>query len=310
MANFLSQVGQGAAGSLGNAAVPLLGGLLGGLFGGKQKLSPEARFQMNIAHDLQRFSKSAPMSDPGERAAFANQRAQLGEQQRNQEQGLYSQLSPNITGAPADMAQSIAAQQTSQQMALQAQSMMDALQQRRQALMQAAGVAQGVGPRQEQGGGLAPMLGQMAQMYTQYQAARQGQTQYQQFLDALTGKTARSGGAINPPSGPAGFMGMNQAPQSSIQSAVAPSTPPGMQGTSGMGMSRGGMAPGNMGNNVPMQPPMGAGYGIPSNNSTLPSNSPDLFSQLQGGWLQGNELTNPRGSVAPWQRNLMQSGVR
>lgn len=258
--------------------------LLSGFFGGKQKLSPEQQFQMKIAQDMQRFGKSAPLSDPGERAGLANQRAMLGEQQRNQEQGLYSMLSPDVTTAPADMAQSIAAQQTSQQMALQSQSMMQALQDRRQALMQAAGIAQGVGPRQNVGGGLAPMLGQMAQMYTQYQAARQGQTHYQQYLDALTGKTARSGGIAGPmnPSGnvapwmqqpgyqaPGGTGGPFRPP-----SATPPST------VQGMAVSRG-MPTQNQGNNIPMQPPQGSGYGIPSNNSMATLQSPDLFSKLQ-----------------------------
>lgn len=146
-------------------------GLLGGLFGGRARLSPEQRFQMQIARDIARFARSAPLADPLEQAALAQQRAMLGEQQRAFREALFAQMPTGVTTAPADVATGLAAQEISQRMALDAQALLDALQQRRAALVQAAGVAQGVGPRQQEPG-LGQTLQELAQQYAAFHTRR------------------------------------------------------------------------------------------------------------------------------------------
>lgn len=263
-------------------------GLLGGLLGGRQgELSPEQKFQMGIARDMRAYGKSAPGSDPGERMALANNQAQLGELLNQQRQGLYSQMPANVTTAPMDMAQSIAANEMSQRMALNAQAMMDALQNRRQALMNAAGIAQGVGPRQ-QTNNLGQTLGGLAQSYAAYQEARQGQQNWQDMLAAIRGgqqqgATAGIAGTqgVAPPSMPSipgSFMGqMNSALQLNKPSSTQPLAPPsGQLFNPALGMARS-----QQGNDIPMQPPMGAGYGNPTPNNNTMLNTPDLFSRLK-----------------------------
>lgn len=147
-------------------------GIAGGFLGPKQKLSPEQKFQMQIANELRDYSRSAPISDPGERAALSQQQGMLGEQlrqSRDQAYGAYTQANQGNVG---DMMTNLGNQQTGFRMALDAQHLMAAMQSRNQARTQAAGVAQGVGQRQETGGGMAEMFGKLAQL-TSYNRARQ-----------------------------------------------------------------------------------------------------------------------------------------
>lgn len=266
------------------AAAGVLGGLLGG---GQGRLSPEQQFQMGIARDFRRFGKSAPGSDPGEQAALANNQAMLGQQMNQVRQGLYSQMPANVVTSPADMTQSIASNEMAQRMALNAQAMMQAMEARRQAMMQAAGIAQGIGPRQ-QPNNIGQMLGGLAQTYTAYQGARQGQQNWQDMLAAIRG--AQTQGVQTPPSGMSppmigagslaqtpGIQGMGpNPPMLGSRQPLAPQG--GANFNPAMGMPRP-----NGGSGVPMMPPPDAGYGNPTQNWNAPQNTLDLYSNFKGG---------------------------
>ena len=263
--------------------------ILGGLFGNKQKLSPEQQFQTGIAKDLGKYGRSAPLSDPGEQMALAQQNALLGEQQRQQRGSLYSQLPTNVTGAPADFAMGLGAQEVSQRSALNAQALLDAMQQRRQALIQAAGVMQGVGPRQQQEG-IGNMFGQAAQAYSAYHTAKQGRQDYQQYLDMFRNRPATTQGGVGPQLRPptmelpgiGNYGGQGGPLKSAMSAAFNPQL---------------GMSGGNQGQNVPGQLPIGAGAGIPSANSKPTKNNLGL----QSSYNPNNEWMFPQ---------LLQSGVR
>lgn len=166
------------------AAAPIIGGALGGLFGGQQQLPPELRrlynIQSSVAKQLQGFSQSAPMTDPLERAGLAQAQAQLGDQQRQQREQMYAMLGPSAVASPANVVGSLASQFTAQRSALSSQHLLNALQARRNALLQSGNVAaQAVGAtggmRASQPLDLASMFGQLAQQYAMQRTMRQGQ---------------------------------------------------------------------------------------------------------------------------------------
>lgn len=153
MANFSGALqggisGASAGASLGPAGAAGLGaaGLLAGFLGGP-RVPPELkrlyRMQYGMADQLRRFAQSVPLSDPGEQAALASQRAQLGEQQRNQQGQLYAALNRNQgTGNMGDFLTNLNQQNVGQQMAVSAQHYFNALTSRRQALSQASQIGQ------------------------------------------------------------------------------------------------------------------------------------------------------------------------
>lgn len=156
---------------------------LAGLFGKGPQLPPEVRrlynMQFDIANQLKGFAGSVPLSDPGEQAALAQMRGMLGEQQRA-ERGMFmgalgqpGQPQTNLADALTGLTQ----QQGGQMMGLNAQALLDALQQRRQALYGAAQTAQGAlgAATQRQGGtDFSSILQNLGQLYGQMQARKQG----------------------------------------------------------------------------------------------------------------------------------------
>jgi len=294
MASFEGAAAGAGTGSAGGPWGMLAGAILGGLFGGRQKLSPEQKFNMNIAKQLRTFAGSAPMSDPLERMMLAQQKGMLGQEQLQ----AFQMMQPGAGGQyfTGDAAAQMAGMQSNfvaQRSALDAQALMDALQQRRQALLQAADVAHGVGPRQEQGGGMGQMLGNLAQLYTQYQMSRQKPPQQ------ATG-TPYMGTMVTPPAGQGPWGGM----QPPFPNAGGMNTASTMSGP-------------NTGQNVPMQAPQGAGYGIPTGNQTWQPNTLNLNStfgppQSPYGMPQFPRATMERTTQEqyPWMQYLMGSGAR
>jgi hypothetical protein len=226
--------------------------LIGGLFGGREKLTPEQKLQRNISRQLYGFSQSQPFSDPQERLAMGQDLGMLGEFAANQRQNLFAQMPAlgGMSNAP-DMLQNLNSLQTAQRMNLQSQHMMNALAQRRQAMLQAAGVASSVGPAQPTSQ-LPALMGQLAQAYAYSQAFKpqgpQGQrnapggsglpTQHQDQLRAINENAARGlagrvGGAVSGgiAGAMAGFPGSNgfnqQAVAQGAGAMVAPGNEPG-----------------------------------------------------------------------------------
>ena len=122
--------------------------MLGGIFGKKKqpKIPSELKrlydFQARAAEDLGRFARSAPLSDRLEQTQLANDRGQLGQQQAQQRDQLYSLYNPQtMRGSAPNLLTNVQNQQTGQGMALNAQHLALALQNRRQALLQASGIA-------------------------------------------------------------------------------------------------------------------------------------------------------------------------
>lgn len=169
------------------AAAPIIGGALGGMLGGQQQIPPELRrlynMQSSIAKQLQGFSQSSPMSDPLERAGLASSQAELGDQQRQQREQMYSMLGPTAAASAfgqQSVAGSLASSQVAQRSALSSQHLLNALQARRSALLQSGNVAaQAVGStggmRASQPLDLASMFGNLAQQYAMQQTMRRGQ---------------------------------------------------------------------------------------------------------------------------------------
>ena len=143
--------GAAAGASLGKWAGPwgaIGGGILGAVFGGKKKpkIPSELKrlydFQARAAEDLGRFSRSAPLSDRLEQTQLANDRGYLGQQQAQQRDQLYSLYNPQtMRGSAPNLLTNLGNQQVGQGMALNAQHLALALQNRRQALLQASGIA-------------------------------------------------------------------------------------------------------------------------------------------------------------------------
>ena len=251
------------------ATIAMIASTVAGFFGPNQKLSPEQKFQMDIANQFKGFAGSAPLSDPGERMALAQQRGLLGEEQRTGREQLFSQLGaiPGQQSGLQDLLRNITQSEIGQRMQLDSQALMEALAQRRQALLQASQTAQGVGSRQERPG-IGSALTAFAQMYGQQQAMKKGQDQQNAFMQMM--QQYFGGGQPTTGGGP-GTGG--------IQAGTGPSGGQGIWG-GGYGGPKAQSTPGtfdpqlNMPRpNTPTGPvapaPMDAHYGIPSPNYNL-----------------------------------------
>lgn len=162
------------------AALPSIIGGAASLLGGGPKYTPEQRWQMNFlqqnANQLRNYANSPVGSDPLEQAQFADQRAELGQQQSQQRQNLLSQynfLGQGTNGA-GDFLKNISGQQTAQNMALNAQNIMNAMQMRRQALMQSSQLAAQMPNYQPHQNGLPELFGGLAQAYASSQGGGMG----------------------------------------------------------------------------------------------------------------------------------------
>ncbi len=124
------------------------GGLLGGLFGGSDepKMSKEMKqqfaVQQGIQNELLNFARGPALSDPMEQIALANARAQLGVEQGRQRDTLFSQWNPNTdAGNTGDMMLRLTNNQVGQNMNLVNQALLGSMANRRQAFLNASGVA-------------------------------------------------------------------------------------------------------------------------------------------------------------------------
>lgn len=174
------------------------GALLGGLFGGggKPKIPKELRriykFQMQLADQQRRFAQSTPLSTPEEQAYLGQARGELGEQLTQQREQLGSLYNPLTMGRNApNQLLNLGNQQIGQQMNLQAQALLSAYQQRRQALSQASGMAANaagaVSYQQQPQTDLAGTFGGLARAIAMQRGMQQGQ--YDQNLSNFIGAT-------------------------------------------------------------------------------------------------------------------------
>lgn len=147
-------------------------GLVGGLFGGNEAELPDEvkrllRLQQRIARDLYKFSKTAPGTAPGELAMLAQARGLMGEQFSQQREQLGALSGPELEGAGTDRYARFLEGQQGALGNLTSQFFMGAQQDRRQAAMQAAGIAgqaagTASGAYQAPQGGFAQLLGQLS----------------------------------------------------------------------------------------------------------------------------------------------------
>lgn len=176
MPSFFGGVGNALGAGLGGGAASLGLGLLGGFLGGGPQLPPELkklyRFQSSIADQLRRYSQGVPMSDPGEQAALAQQRAFLGAEQNNAKNTLFAGLPTQAratAGGQADQLGTLASRQVSQNMALDTNHFLASLANRKNALLQASQVGTAAlgaagAQRYDLGAGLPEMFGNLAQV--------------------------------------------------------------------------------------------------------------------------------------------------
>jgi hypothetical protein len=160
----------------------------------QQKLQNQVmQNQLGIMGQLRQYGNSPVGSDPMEQAMFANQRADLGAQQAQQREHALAAFNQNgmTPGATGDFLNNLNSNFTAQQMALNAQNVLGAMQQRRQSLMQSAQVGQQVPNFAPPTNGLPELFGSLAQSYAQYQEGqrqnRQGQQQMQLMQQLLAG---------------------------------------------------------------------------------------------------------------------------
>lgn len=213
-------------------ALTLVSGLTSAFGGGSQiprELRPFLRMQTDIANRLYQQGTGIPLSDPGERAALASQRALLGQQQNQQQGHLMAAYGAN-PGAfnTGDFLSNLSNQQTGQQMALSAAHLFQSLQNRRNALLQASQVGQ-------QAAGLAgtaqpsplpQLLGNLAQTYAFSQAMRRPQAvgaggggvtpgagAGTLQLPGSMANVGMGGGAFNAPTLGGGNFGLPQRPE-------------------------------------------------------------------------------------------------
>lgn len=218
----------------------LAGGILGGISGAynKPKLPRELKnlykFQYGLADQQRRFAQSAPLSDPAEQAGYAQARGQLGQQlsdQRSELNSLYNPLNDRGNFQPALANQQN--QQVGSMMNLQAQHLLAALQQRRQALVSASGIAANAagaiqnGYQQQPQVDLAGAFGDLARVYSSSQALKQQRAQEQQqqlnqsYPSYLQGQMQQNGigpeetgwGTTNKTNANASVQGFNPAAQ-------------------------------------------------------------------------------------------------
>jgi hypothetical protein len=183
MANILQDLLGAGAGFLSGGPVGAVLGGVGSLLSHRPHEDPVAQqqrlFQQGIANRLLGFSQGVPGSDPGEIAALAQARGNLGADQRQYEQGIFGQFNPQMRTSLADMASNLASRFAGQQMALQEAQMTAALQARRDALLQAAKVAPTGKPQYEPASQLPELMKTLAQSLAYQQAKRKAGAQDQ-----------------------------------------------------------------------------------------------------------------------------------
>ena len=175
--------GAGTGFATGGPVGAALGGIAG-LFGGSgaPSISPEQRrllqMQMQAARGLQDYSRGVPGSYPQELAAMASQRGLLGQQQRGLMGGLFSNLGAGGSPAPMDMMGNLATQFGGQQASAMSGLFGQFVQNRKNALLQSAQVAQGAMPAAQPnvpGFNIGEVLGQLGQQLMYRNAMKQGQ---------------------------------------------------------------------------------------------------------------------------------------
>jgi hypothetical protein len=241
-------------------------------------MSPEMKwlfnFQKQNAMKQQAFANSVPLSDPQELAALAQQRGLLGEEQRNAQQRVFSAM-PQGAGDSnvGDLMANLSNEQVGQRAALTAQMLQQALESRRNALLQSSQIAQGAyapaaAPRPQQpdvGGAIA----RFAQQYAYDRARKQGQ----------------GGGA-------GGGTGGGMYGQSGNTSPYTGGEPAGAAGGGAVGVP-GGMA----GVGIPPTP---AGMGMYGATGTEQPSAQSVAGPMPGAGLQLN--------LPPWMRTPMPTG--
>lgn len=193
------------------ATMAMAASTIAGLFNKGPKMPREIknlyRLQAGIAGDIRNYSQSVPGSDPQEMAALAQQHGLLGEQQMEQRNQVYGAYNPNTDrGNLADLMQNLTGQQLMQRSSLDSQHLMNALANRRSALLQASGVGQAaLGPASQMPGSpgvdFSALFGNLAQSLA-YKNARNPKTQ---------GSNGTNAPIINPLSSP--FQGQQNFTQ-------------------------------------------------------------------------------------------------
>jgi hypothetical protein len=150
-----------------------LASVVAGLFGGRrQRYSPTQQLQLRQAQWLEQFAGGVPGSSPQEQAALAQARGSLGQSQQQQREALYA-AQPNFAqGNTGDMMTNIGLHQTGQMMSLDIAHLINSLNARQQARLDAAAVAQGVGPREQEQSQVGEALSGLAYQVGQQRALR------------------------------------------------------------------------------------------------------------------------------------------
>lgn len=155
----------------------------------KKKLPSEVRriynFQYSLADQLRRQAQSTPLSQNYERQSLAQARGELGQQQMAQREQLFSGYNPDTMGQSRnDLELSLTNEQIGQNLSLESQHYLNALQYRRGLYQDAARTAAGATPTAasygagtEQENGLNQMLGALSKGWSTYQASQQAKTQ-------------------------------------------------------------------------------------------------------------------------------------
>jgi hypothetical protein len=225
--------GAGAGASFGpwGAAIGAGLGLLGGFLGGRRKpkipreLRNVYKFQMSLADQQRRFAQSTPLSTPEEQNYLGQARGELGEQLTNQREQLGSLYNPLTMGNNApNQLQNLGNQQIGAQMNLQGQALLNAYQQRRQALSQASGMAANaagaVSYQQQPQYDMAGTFGGLAHAIAMQRAMSQGQGATPGITDMSQLGMANPGGATT------GVAGVPDSEMFSTQAANRTATQP------------------------------------------------------------------------------------
>ncbi len=257
-------------------ALQIGGALFGGLFGGfnKPKIPKELkriyRFQMSLADQQRRFAQSTPLSTPEEQAYLGQQQGLLGERLQNQREQIYGLYNPLTMGRNApNQLLNVTNQGIGAQMNLQAESLLSALQQRRQALLSASGIAAnaagGIQYQQQPQVDLAGTFGGLAhaiELNRQLGQQRQDE-QLTNFIGAHPAPSV-SPTPLGPPA-PAGIQGTTTTPFNPVAQVQGTTF-----GAPAEGMGSAGVFPAPLGGQGPPTLPMPPG--------------------VQGGW----EFSDPR----------------
>ena len=158
--------------------------IIGGLFSAvnRPKLTPDQQqirsVLMGNMNKLNTYGNSGVGNDPLENMQFANQLAGLGQQQNASRNNMMAQFNMNQGGGnAADFLSNLNSQQVAQRMAMQAQQMEGALNNRRQALMGASQMAQNMPNFTPPSSGMPDIFQQLGQMIA-YQQQSKGQSNF------------------------------------------------------------------------------------------------------------------------------------